>query len=308
VHVTIGIPTWNRAELLRQTLESLVALRVPDGVRHEIVVIDNNSPDHTSAVLDAFAGRLPLTKRFEPQLGKSHAHNTAIDQLDPATEYIIWLDDDVLVDPDLVAAYVAAFRANPDAGVFGGSIEPWFDGEPPEWLVAAMPLIGGVYAVRSGLTGTIRSGDVLLPFGANWAVRADLQRGVRYDARLGRRGTLRLAGEETEVIRALLGSGQHGLWVPDAHVRHFIPAAHQSLGYLRRYYTGMGESLGMMESPKGRFWLFGRPLWVWRQALVSELWLRLFGPLLPPQQRIRLLCDAAMGWGRLRAPAHRAAS
>jgi len=43
--VTIGICTFNRAESLRRTLNSLVAMRVPNGITWEVVVVNNNPND-----------------------------------------------------------------------------------------------------------------------------------------------------------------------------------------------------------------------------------------------------------------------
>jgi glucosyl-dolichyl phosphate glucuronosyltransferase len=44
-------------------------------------------------------------------------------------DYLVWTDDDVVVDPNWLAAYVAAFRRRPEAAVFGGPVFPRY--EPP---------------------------------------------------------------------------------------------------------------------------------------------------------------------------------
>ena len=43
VDVTVAICNWNRATLLRQTLEQMMRLRIPDGIDWELLVVNNNS-------------------------------------------------------------------------------------------------------------------------------------------------------------------------------------------------------------------------------------------------------------------------
>lgn len=45
--VTVGICTFNRAALLDNTLLQFTKLRVPAGASWELVVVNNNSTDHT---------------------------------------------------------------------------------------------------------------------------------------------------------------------------------------------------------------------------------------------------------------------
>ena len=58
LRVTVAICTYHRAALLRQTLECLVRQDYsPEAF--EILVIDNNSPDDTRAVVASFASATP---------------------------------------------------------------------------------------------------------------------------------------------------------------------------------------------------------------------------------------------------------
>ena len=47
--ITVAICTYNRAESLRRTLDSLAAMRVPENLDWEVVVVNNNCTDHTDA-------------------------------------------------------------------------------------------------------------------------------------------------------------------------------------------------------------------------------------------------------------------
>jgi len=77
--ITITICTFNRAESLRLTLDSLVAMQVPSDLTWEILIVNNNSTDHMDNVISEYVHRLPVRREFEIRAGKSNALNRAID-------------------------------------------------------------------------------------------------------------------------------------------------------------------------------------------------------------------------------------
>ena len=132
MQITVAICTWNRCALLRQALEQMTKLSIPPDVQWELLVVDNNSTDATPDVTNSFESRLPIRRIFEPKAGKSYALNRAISEA--SGDYILWTDDDALVDKLWLTAYCTAFKRWPDAAIFGGPVEPTFDGSPPPWL------------------------------------------------------------------------------------------------------------------------------------------------------------------------------
>jgi len=247
IEITVAICTRNRAGLLRQTLERMsTGLRVPTGLRWELLLIDNGSGDSTRVVAGEFAGRLPLRVVEEPTVGLASARNRAVGEA--RGRYLVWTDDDVLVDEAWLEAYLLAFRRSPDTGFFGGPIEPWFASEPPRWLRGGWHQVSDAFALRDGISdGEISPGH--LPYGANVAFRLEDQRRFRYDTALGHRGEERIGGEETALIRAMLAAGIRGEWVPTARVHHFVPAERLTTGYLRSYFLGRGQRLRIDPEP-----------------------------------------------------------
>src|SRR5689334_771393 len=130
--ITVAICTMNRAESLRRTLVSLAAVRVPEGVDWEVLVVNNNCTDHTEAVIQSFASKLPIRREFETQRGLSRARNRAVDTA--RGDYIVWTDDDVVIHNGWLAAYAEAFCRWPEAAVFGGPIVPKYAAPLPAWL------------------------------------------------------------------------------------------------------------------------------------------------------------------------------
>lgn len=298
MRVSVAICTWNRCELLAQTLEQMTRLSIPDGTEWELLVVNNNCSDATDAVLDRFAAALPLRRIFEPKPGKSYAANTAVREA--TGEYILWTDDDVLVDPNWMAAYCDAFARWPDASIFGGPIEPWFAGTPPQWLETVFPHVANAYAALNLGTVAVPLSHNRYPYGANMALRRAAHLRIPYAETLGPRPGVSLRGEEMVLVRALLDAGETGWWVPGARVRHYIPESRQTLDYLRSYYAGSGRLLGMLGRDRSAAKLFGRPLWLWRQAIESQLRYSLRRPFSEPGVWIEDLKLAHLSWAQLR--------
>jgi glucosyl-dolichyl phosphate glucuronosyltransferase len=269
MRITVGIATWNRGDSLARTLRSLERVLVPESVRWEVLVVDNNSTDHTAAVISRFAERLPLVGLFEPIQGKSSALNTLVAAA--SGDYVLWTDDDVLFDSNWIRAYCDGFARHPDVGIWGGSIAPMFLGRPPAWISRSMSEIGGVYGLCEPCEGAFTTTDSPLPFGANMAIRMDVQRRYLFDPTLGRNAGVMLAGEEAAMVRAALSDGVAGRWLPGAKVRHVVPPNLQTRLHVRRYFRGLGATMAIdpREGSTGR--RVRIEPWVLRQAVESEV-------------------------------------
>ncbi len=303
--LTVAICTWNRAALLDQTLDAMTRLRVPAGAEWELLVVNNNCTDATDEVLAKYVKRLPLTCCNEPRPGLSHARNHAVGVA--SGDYLLWTDDDVLVDEDWLGAYHRAFLRWPEAAVFGGPVQPWFAGTPPRWLRQVFPRVAAAYAAVDFGAAPLLFGEESLPFGANLAVRMAEQKRHPFNPRLGVAPGRRMGGEETVVVQAILREGASGLYVPDARVRHYIPVERQTLRYLRDFYYGVGQFDGRHSAPlAGRTW-WGRPRWRLRQAMQRELRFHFGRWLTRPGVWMDDLMAASRAWGFLNSYAARSA-
>jgi glycosyltransferase involved in cell wall biosynthesis len=272
--ITVAISTYNRAESLRRTLNSLSAIQIPSGLKWELIVVNNNSTDHTDHVVWQYRSRLPVRREFEPRPGVSCGRNRAIDAAQG--EYILWTDDDVVVDPGWLGAYVSGFRRWPEAAVFGGRITLIFEEPVAKWVKESETLLRPLYAFRDFGNDVVPlsvTGD-RLPFGANFAVRTAEQRSFRFDPNLGPGPVRRRVGDDIDVASRLLQSGATGYWLPDAHVQHFITKERQTLRHIAISAAAEGET----DARQGVSWL-QTPRKVWP----TKRWLRyLYHRLISP--------------------------
>jgi len=116
--VSIGIPTYNRAERLRRAIGSAAGQTVED---LEILVYDDGSTDETPAVCAEWAARDPRIRvaRHEPNNGPTANFNALF--ADSRGRYVLMLSDDDWLDPDYVERCLAVFQQRPELVAVAGT-------------------------------------------------------------------------------------------------------------------------------------------------------------------------------------------
>jgi glycosyltransferase involved in cell wall biosynthesis len=109
--VSVIIPTHNRAHIIPQTIDSVLAQTFRD---FEIIVIDDGSTDDTSAVLQHRYGEQITCIRIQNS-GLPAARNTGITAA--RGQYIAFLDDDDAWLPDKLKLQTALMQNNPSLGL-----------------------------------------------------------------------------------------------------------------------------------------------------------------------------------------------
>ena len=144
--VTVIICTWNRADQLRTTLQSLSQQRYKAGLDVEVLVVDNNSNDDTRSVVEATQQSWAMgTLRylFEPRQGKQFALNSAI----AAAQHTLlaFTDDDILFPHDWLLQIQRIF-ADPGIDLAGGkTLIDWAGLQRPAWYSnELLAVLGGV--------------------------------------------------------------------------------------------------------------------------------------------------------------------
>lgn len=251
--------TYNRAELLRGALDSFAeaARQAADPVR--IIVVDNNSADHTREVAEAFAARWagPLLYLFEPRQGKHNALNLALSHSD--ADLVGYFDDDERVVPDWIEVGLANM-ADPQVDYIGGPVRPDWDAPPPDWL----PQRG-----YGGVLGLVENGAVRRRYGepgfqamltgANCFIRKPI-----LDA-CGPYLDGYLYAEDRYMWNRLQAVGARGWWVPELVVYAKVPTKRLTKDYYRRWAFQEGRTIGK-EARGQPGALLGAPRWLWGEA------------------------------------------
>ena len=113
--VAVIIVTYNSQEQIEACLSS--AIQQAQGIRQEIIVVDNMSKDGTVALIKE---KFPQVRLLEPgqNLGFAKACNYAAQQ--SQADYFLLLNPDTVVLDRAVEKVLAFARANPSYGYYGG--------------------------------------------------------------------------------------------------------------------------------------------------------------------------------------------
>ena len=246
MQLDVIIPTYNRQEMLKRTLDSLLVAEVPSGMGVQVTVVDNNSRDNTRQVVKDWMAKFNghLNYMFERQQGKSHALNTGIKLT--GGDLVGIIDDDEEVDGRWYTTIYSAFS---ESGVdfIGGPYMPRWGAEPPAWLPENYPgvigLINGgdkVVAYDENFPGILMGGNAVLS-------RSILEKVGPYSTDVGRIGGNLLAGEDEDMYRRLLAIGARGFYRPDLIIYHYIPPERLTKRYYRRWCFWRGVSCGVLD-------------------------------------------------------------
>lgn len=228
-------------------MESLVTQQKVDELSWELLLINNNSTDHTPDVAKSYLQKLPMRYIFEPIQGLSAARNRALKEFHG--DILVFTDDDVLVDPFWLSEYSQAKNCFPGADFFGGRILPFWKGNRPRWLHDPnLALISGLL-VNFDLgeeNRWIEDGDPL-PFGANFALSRELTlHGGRFRLDLGVSGESVGRGEEADYMQRAQNAGVKAAYLAKAICFHVQDEKRFGLGYLYRFGIEKGRTAALI--------------------------------------------------------------
>lgn len=263
MNFSVIIPTYNRSQLLDRTLSSVSRLTIPTGSEAELIVVNNNCTDDTSEAVGRHSKMFPFPVRevVEAQQGLNHGRNRGI--VEGRHDILVFLDDDVKVNPEWLVGCSEAAGQNGADYVVGPVFPDYLEGKPAHVTPRVERWVDSWYSRRGDSPFRFEAfNETFLP-GCNFAVRKSVAGeigGFRPD--LDRCGKDMLAGGDTEFGHRLAESGKQGWYEPRCSVKHAITLDKLSKAALRRRVAGLGRTWAVIEiirlgprAIRGREWL-----------------------------------------------------
>tara|TARA_B100000378_G_scaffold25350_1_gene19384 strand:- start:979 stop:1998 length:1020 start_codon:yes stop_codon:yes gene_type:complete len=194
--ISVVIPSYNRAHLIGETLESVAASTWRP---IEIVVADDGSADETATVVRAFADRhrdLAIRYLERPHEGENYARNAGVAAASGA--FIFFLDSDDLLQPDALTILMREME----------------DPELPYCVaqLAETDAAGSIIYAEGFSDSTLDYDGVV---GSHWSTIVTLYRSELLD-RLGAFNAGLTLGEDKEFLwRIIAGADRPGKVIPD---------------------------------------------------------------------------------------------
>jgi len=214
--VSVVVPTYNRLGRLRQVISALVQQEFPAD-NYEIIVVSDGSSDGTDDYLNGFRSERIVRSFSQPNQGPAAARNLGVKEA--VGEFVVFIDDDVVAQPSLLAEHMRSHReAGRDVVVCGPLLSPddfdmapWVRWEQEMLMKQYRALLAGVWdaSARQFYTGN-----------------ASLRRSLILDAGGFDEGFRR--AEDVELAYRLANRGLDFVFNMDAVGRHFAERSFRS--------------------------------------------------------------------------------
>lgn len=138
--VAVACCTFQRQEFLERTLMNLAGLEVPENIRVEVVVVDNDKDASAKSVVDKIKENesgFPFKINYfvEEKRGLSNARNRLLREvINLGASHAAIFDDDGLVDSKWLLNHISMYNEHPDGQIISGPEFVHFDGEFPDFL------------------------------------------------------------------------------------------------------------------------------------------------------------------------------
>jgi glycosyltransferase involved in cell wall biosynthesis len=241
---TVAIPTYNGASRLPELLERLKNQLYTENISWEIIVVDNNSTDHTAKVIQSYQKNwqcpYPLKYCFEEKQGAAYARKRAV--LEAKGRLIGFLDDDNYPVSNWVAAAYAFGQKYPQAGAYGSQIHPEWEVEPPSNFCRIAPFLA--ITERGNVPLLYEKHKKLLPPSAGLVVRKEawLENVPSQVILTGRVTGNMLTSEDLEMLSYIQKAGWEIWYNPNMEISHRIPSLRLQKEYLIPFFRGIGLS------------------------------------------------------------------
>jgi glycosyltransferase involved in cell wall biosynthesis len=242
--VDIVICTYNHASCLDAVLVNLSRQSCGARVRWRVLVVDNASTDATAEVVAIHRTRSALPElRYvhEPVLGLTAARLRGARET--TAPWIAFVDDDNFPDSSWLEAIARAIGVHGDAGGIGGRVVPDWEISPPAYLKE----FGFCFAAQDhGKADCIV--DSLAGAGMVLGRRALQESGWLGQPLVADRiGAKLTSGGDVEMAQRVRAAGYDLWFVPDAVLRHRIPASRMTRRYLFRIIRELGTSSAVID-------------------------------------------------------------
>lgn len=226
----LGLATYLRPQMLRETLKSLIALELNESWELILVLVDNDKEESARQVFEEMKPQLGFSSKYivQQERGIVNTRNSVLDEaINLNAEYIAFIDDDEVVPPEwfrLLSENLIKYNAD----VAQGSCKRVLPENAPYWIEK-----GRFFNPRNYPTGKVRksasTNNVL------FNIRLIKEMNLRFHPYLNLTGS-----SDSFFFSEAHSKGAKIVWVEEAYVKETVPHSRANFKWIvkRAYRSG----------------------------------------------------------------------
>ena len=220
----------------------------------ELIIVDNASPNPELFTSLDLSWHPRARAIAQERLGLTQARIAGIEA--SQGDYLVFVDDDNVLDPDYLKNTLEIFQQYPDLGAIGGKSLPEFEVEPEHWVqqfwvCLALRDLGEEVQLYSysEATDDPKQYPAFAPIGAGMALRRTVAEHylncIKEDKEriaLDRTGKSLRSGGDCDINITLLEAGWKVGYFPQLQLTHLMPASRLTRDYLAKINRASSRS------------------------------------------------------------------
>lgn len=238
---SVCIATYKRSELLRKLLDSILLQNLPDNIKLQVIIVDNDMEKSAEHIVSEYENRDNIKFEYfvQPEKNISLTRNVAVDN--SKGEYLLFIDDDEEADKNWIIKYLEAINKYNADGVFG-PVFPLFHELTPGWMKEC-----NFFTKECPPTGD----KAVFTRTSNCIIQAELIKTEPgpFDPAYGITG-----GEDSHLFTRLRRKGANFISSNEAIVTEFIPPERTTMKWLikKSFQTGNTATRRMIENANNK--------------------------------------------------------
>ena len=235
-YIIIGCCTYSRKDVLRSVFGQLTKLKLPEGIKTELLIVDNCEQNPSKDVIDEFSQKLNIKVHYciEQRRGIAFARNRLLKEaIKLGASHIAMFDDDGLPDENWLISHVEAYKEF-DQQIISGPQYTLFDKEYPAYITQNNIFKSSSSKEKGEIVKTCATNNVF--FSLAICQENDLFFDESY---------VFMGGEDGDFFLRLSALGYEIVFNPDAVVREFTDSSRANVKWIikRSYYNGYSGTL-----------------------------------------------------------------
>lgn len=245
--ILIAVCTYKRPNMLKNAVNSIHELIIPENLRTEILIVDNDSEKTAFEVSEELKKTSELNINYvcETKRGLASARNRVLEEsINLGASHIFMFDDDEIMTPSALQAHVDLYNKNADCLISSGIVLNKFSPDTPKYIQKNIVFKHKTTKKTGQIKSSCASGNVFVP--------VELAKsGLRFSEEF-----LLMGGEDGDFFARASQNGFTIVQNTESLIYEDVSKERTTINYVlkRAYYNGYsGSFLKFKNTKKHRF-------------------------------------------------------